>query len=407
MWNRNFILLLCSQLFSVFGNTIIQFSISLYVLDKTGSSTVFALISALSIISRVICLPFGGVLSDRVSKKKLMIIMDFIYLLLSIGLVLSVFSDNTVFIMGAITVVIGMVSSFETPVVQSAIPIVCKKEDISQANGIITSVAMLSNILGPIIAGIVYRFDQAYMVFIICGFLFAVAVISEILLKLPNNSRWNSTSSILSVVYEDLREVVEYLKGKKVILRISLIAFLLNLFISSFISVIIPYTVRVSWNISSELFGVMNMLFAIGGLMGSAFVGIYAKKINSKITTKLLILNSFLFMALAFPYSELFNVNMSFWILTILATVLQGVFTLVSVQLISFIQMSTDIDMLGRVMSFVMMASMLAMPIGQFIFGIFGEILVGKSMIVVILITGFISILISIYSKNTFNKIEI
>lgn len=367
----------------------------------------FALISALSIISRVICLPFGGVLSDRISKKKLMIVMDFIYLLLSVGLVLSVFNENTVFIMGAITVAIGMVSSFETPVVQSAIPIVCKKEDISQANGIITSVAMLSNILGPIIAGIVYRFDQAYMVFIICGFLFAIAVISEILLKLPNNSRWNSTSSILNVVYEDLREVVEYLKGKKVILRISLIAFLLNLFISSFISVIIPYTVRVSWSISSELFGVMNMIFAIGGLMGSTFIGIYAKKINSKITTKLLILNSFLFMALAFPYSELFNVNTSFWILTILATVLQGVFTLVSVQLISFIQMSTDIDMLGRVMSFVMMTSMLAMPIGQFIFGIFGEILAGKSMILVILITGFISILISIYSKNTFNKIEI
>ena len=68
--NKNFNLLIGSQLFSVLGTTIVQFVISLYVLDITKSALTFSVIASLSIVGRLICLPFCGVLADRLPKKK-------------------------------------------------------------------------------------------------------------------------------------------------------------------------------------------------------------------------------------------------------------------------------------------------------------------------------------------------
>lgn len=66
---KNFLLLMGSQLFSVLGTTVIQFVISLYVLDITHSALLFSVITSLSIIGRIVCLPFCGILADRLSKK--------------------------------------------------------------------------------------------------------------------------------------------------------------------------------------------------------------------------------------------------------------------------------------------------------------------------------------------------
>lgn len=175
--NKNFILLVGSQLFSVFGAAIVQFAISLYVLDKTGSMATFSLVLSLSMVSRIIFLPFGGIVADRFPKRKLMIIMDFIYFLMALILAFGIFKGYGIIIMAIVSIVLGIVSSFETPIVQSSIPIVCTRENIPQANGIINSVAMLSNIIAPILAGIIYSYKNSYISFIIFSIFFLLAVI--------------------------------------------------------------------------------------------------------------------------------------------------------------------------------------------------------------------------------------
>ena len=43
-FNRNFILMIIGQIISLFGNAILRFSLSLYVLQVTGSASIFATI---------------------------------------------------------------------------------------------------------------------------------------------------------------------------------------------------------------------------------------------------------------------------------------------------------------------------------------------------------------------------
>lgn len=404
--NKNFNLLIGSQLFSVLGTTIVQFVISLYVLDITKSALTFSVIASLSVVGRLICLPFCGVLADRLPKRNLMLVMDGLYLVLSVGLFLVTRLVNPVPAIGVLTVIIGMVSAFETPVVQSAIPVICTEEEIPRANGIISSIGTLGTVLGPIIAGIIYRFDAVYQIFVITGVLFIIAIFCEVLLAIPVQTQTAAEGTLFQVVAGDLKEVAQYLKAQKVIVKVALVAFLLNFFLASFIQVIIPYVSRIQLGVSDAQFGVMNTIFALGSLLGTVVYGVIANRLNETSITKNLILVSILFGLLVIPFGIIQNAMLAFWMMTIIVASAMGVVTVVSVQLIVYIQLVSDKALLGRIMSLVMIVTTLAVPLGQVMYGSFAAAASESMLLVLIIATSLVTVLIAIFSIRIFKQMN-
>lgn len=404
--NKNFNLLIGSQLFSVLGTTIVQFVISLYVLDITKSALTFSVIASLSVVGRLICLPFCGVLADRLPKRNLMLVMDGLYLVLSVGLFLVTRLANPVPAIGVLTVIIGMVSAFETPVVQSAIPVICTEEEIPRANGIISSIGTLGTVLGPIIAGIIYRFDAVYQIFVITGVLFIIAIFCEVLLAIPVQTQTVAEGTLFQVVAGDLKEVAQYLKAQKVIVKVALVAFLLNFFLASFIQVIIPYVSRIQLGVSDAQFGVMNTIFALGSLLGTVVYGVIANRLNETSITKNLILVSILFGLLVIPFGIIQNAMLAFWMMTIIVASAMGVVTVVSVQLIVYIQLVSDKALLGRIMSLVMIVTTLAVPLGQVMYGSFAAAASESMLLVLIIATSLVTVLIAIFSIRIFKQMN-
>ena len=405
--NKNFNLLIGSQLFSVLGTTIVQFVISLYVLDITKSALTFSVIASLSIVGRLICLPFCGVLADRLPKRNLMLLMDCLYLVLSIGLFLVTRLENPVTAIGILTVIIGMVSAFETPVVQSAIPIICKEEEIPRANGIISSNGTLGTVLGPILAGIIYRFDAVYQIFMITAALFLIAIFCEVLLNIPVQAQAAMNGTLFQVVVGDLKEVANYLKAQKVIVKVAAVAFLLNFFLASFIQVIIPYVSRIQLGATDAQFGLMNTILAIGSLLGTVVYGVIANRLNETSITKNLILVAILFSLLVIPFGLIQNSTLAFWLMTVIVASAMGVVTVVSVQLIVYIQLVSDKALLGRIMSLVMIVTTLAIPLGQVMYGSFAAAASTKMLLVLIIATSIVTILIAIFSIRIFKQMRV
>ena len=405
--NKNFNLLIGSQLFSVLGTTIVQFVISLYVLDITKSALTFSVIASLSIVGRLICLPFCGVLADRLPKRNLMLLMDCLYLVLSIGLFLVTRLENPVTAIGILTVIIGMVSAFETPVVQSAIPIICKEEEIPRANGIISSIGTLGTVLGPILAGIIYRFDAVYQIFMITAALFLIAIFCEVLLNIPVQAQAAMNGTLFQVVVGDLKEVANYLKAQKVIVKVAAVAFLLNFFLASFIQVIIPYVSRIQLGATDAQFGLMNTILAIGSLLGTVVYGVIANRLNETSITKNLILVAILFSLLVIPFGLIQNSTLAFWLMTVIVASAMGVVTVVSVQLIVYIQLVSDKALLGRIMSLVMIVTTLAIPLGQVMYGSFAAAAKTKMLLVLIIATSIVTILIAIFSIRIFKQMRV
>lgn len=76
LFTPNFILLILSQLTSLFGNFILKLALSMFVLDVTGSAAVFAGILSLAAIPTILLSPFGGILADRCNRRNIMVALD-------------------------------------------------------------------------------------------------------------------------------------------------------------------------------------------------------------------------------------------------------------------------------------------------------------------------------------------
>ena len=73
---RNMFLLFAGRFISDFGTALFRFSLSLYVLDITGSSTLFSLILTLTILPGILVSIFAGAIVDKYDKKKIIGIAD-------------------------------------------------------------------------------------------------------------------------------------------------------------------------------------------------------------------------------------------------------------------------------------------------------------------------------------------
>ena len=162
--NRNFILLIIGQASSMFGTVLLKFTVSLLILDLTRSAALFGTITAISYLPPIFLSPIGGIMADRNDKRNLMIALDSLYGIMAILLVLSLSFSNVLVLITVIMVGLSIVSSFETPVVQSSIPLIQKKESLIQSNAIVSQINMLANLIGPLLAGLLYSaIGKAYL----------------------------------------------------------------------------------------------------------------------------------------------------------------------------------------------------------------------------------------------------
>ncbi len=87
LFNKNFLLLLQGKLVSNMGDVLYSVALSYWILETTGSKTIMGMILAMQTFVKVLFSPFGGVVSDRTSRKGIIVGSDFIC-----GCILSIVS---------------------------------------------------------------------------------------------------------------------------------------------------------------------------------------------------------------------------------------------------------------------------------------------------------------------------
>ena len=71
LFTRNFTLLILGQVSSLTGNYTLKFALSMYVLEQTGSASIFAGMLSAALLPTVLLSPFGGILADRANRKQI------------------------------------------------------------------------------------------------------------------------------------------------------------------------------------------------------------------------------------------------------------------------------------------------------------------------------------------------
>ena len=77
LWNANFILLWQGSLVSFIGDMLYQFALGFWVLEKTGSTAVMAIVIAAGYFPQIIIGIFAGTYVDRHDRKKIIVMADY------------------------------------------------------------------------------------------------------------------------------------------------------------------------------------------------------------------------------------------------------------------------------------------------------------------------------------------
>ena len=147
LFTKNFILLILGQVTSLFGNYILRLALSMYVLELTGSATIFAGILSIAIIPTILLSPFGGILADRANRRNIMVALDTLTGISVLCTAIFLSENNAVTTIGILLIILSILGAFETPTVQACIPTMLTGDNITKGNAVVNQVASLSYLI--------------------------------------------------------------------------------------------------------------------------------------------------------------------------------------------------------------------------------------------------------------------
>lgn len=405
LFNKDFLLVVIGQIISLFGNAILRFALPLYLLRETGSASLFGIVTAISFLPMIFLSFIGGILADRINKRNIMVILDFLTAFIVFIFFISFENVSIVPLIICIMILLYGISGTYQPTVQASIPALVTKENILSANAIINQISSLSNLLGPIIGGMLFGSFGISSILIISMICFFASAVMEIFIRIPFEKR-NDAIGVFSIVKKDFTDCTTYLKTQKpILIKIIALVAMFNLILSAMIMIGIPVIMVDIIGVSDELLGFSQGAFALGGLCGGILIAILGNKLKLKDSNYLLLICSLCVGVMAIPL--LFNMPKmtSYLIITIMNFVIMAFATMFTIQMISTIQTETPAHLVGKVIAFTMSVSMSAQPIGQAIYGVVFDKFANNIGIVLITVS-ILSILLSLISKKIFATIN-
>lgn len=405
LFQRDFTIMILGQIISLFGNAILRFSLSLYVLEVTGSAAVFGTILAVSMIPTVLLSPFGGVLADRLPKQKIMTILDFV----TAGLI--VFYDAVYGSAGnlaAVTIfmiLLTLIQAFYQPSVQASIPLLASQEQLMAANGIVMQVQALAGLLGPILAGMLYGIGGVKPILAASAVCFFLSAVMELFLRIPHEKR-EADGSPVRMALLDLKGAVTYLiRENTCLFKLLIVVAGINLFLSALFIIGLPYLVKIYLGMSAQAYGFAEAAMGMGSILGGLVSGLAGKKMPFKhshyflLGTPLLLIPVILILLFQAPGKMIYAV--------LLTSVMigMGFAALFTIAAQTFIQKSTPVHMLGKVGAFVSTICVCALPVGQAMYGGLFELFSGSPWVVVLVGT-VISMMLAYAAKRTLRNAE-
>lgn len=152
---RSLILVWAGQIVSLFGSGLTGFALGVWLYQRTGSASNFALVALCSVLPQLLLSPFAGVLVDRYPRRWMIALAD-------TGSALCTLAAAALFLDGQIQVwhiylVTGLSASFgalQAPASGALIAALLPKEQLARANGMLQLGQGLAEILAPALAGV-------------------------------------------------------------------------------------------------------------------------------------------------------------------------------------------------------------------------------------------------------------
>lgn len=311
--HRNFRLFWFGQLISLIGTWMQTTAQAWLVLELTHSAWLLGLVGALQFLPVMLLSLFGGVLADRIPKRKVLLFTQSFAMLQASALWILVASGQVrlwhVLLLASL---LGLTNSVDMPTRQAFVVEMVGREDLPNAIALNSSLFNMARIIGPGLGGLLIAWLGVAPLFLLNAVSFIAVIIGLALINLNNlygrviieTLRKNRPKqSTLQSVHEGLA----YVSRTPSVLLIIAVVGVISLFGINF-NVVLPLFATDVLHAGPEGFGFISSAFGLGSL----FSALWLAWGNNKPNIQQLLLGAFAFciLEILFAISHLYLLSL-------------------------------------------------------------------------------------------------
>ena len=351
--NTNFLFLWAATLFSSFALAFFTFSQTWYIAKTLNLEASLGVVFVALSVPRLIFMIIGGAVADKFPKKNIMFYSNIIRAIL-VATILTWFivGDVTLYTFALFALFFGLADAFFWSADGSILPELVEKSRLTQANSLTQMTNQASVILGPVLGGILIKFTNYETIFSITILLLIVAAIlvQKIQFTMPEQKDTDKG------MFTSIKEGILYVKESPFLSTFLICSAFLNLFLIGPMQVGFPLFVKNVLHGDSLQFSYLEASVGGGMAIGAVIVGL--KNINRRRGLFCIIM-----MLLSGVFFLSINFSTVLW-QALLAGMFYGItIAMAIVPLMAMIQSTVKEEMMGRVMSLLMLSSMGFIPL--------------------------------------------
>ena len=355
--NQRFRVFFVAQSISSIGSFVQIVAQSWLVLELSDSGTALGVVTALQFAPLLLLGPIGGVIADRVDNRGLLIATSCLAGLNAAGLALMVSGGHaTVWRVGGLALVLGLIMPFERPAAQAILYELCGPTEVTGAVALNALLQPVSRLAGAAIAGVLISTLGLASCFAANSASYAIVAGALVwLLGQPLYARRRATAG-----KGQLREGLRYARDTPAIRRTLLLLFVIGLCAYNF-GTTVPAMVKFEFRAGADGLAFAQSISALGAVVaGIVVAGLRHPTVRN--------------MAIA---AMVFGVSMIAWgfVPTMIGWSLFGILvgcasTSFTMLVQTVLQRESDPAMLGRVMSLFALGFFGTTPLGALLAGV-------------------------------------
>lgn len=261
---RNYRLYFIGQTISVSGVWMQRVAQSWLVLDLTGSGTAVGLVTALQFLPILVLAPLGGVVADRVDKRRLLYVTQsaagVIAAVLGVLVVAGLVQLWMIFVLAG---ALGVAGSLDVPTRQAFVLEMVGREAISNAISLNSVLVNLARVLGPSAAGVIIVTAGTGPAFLINA-VSHIALISALLMMRPEELASVPPKPRTS---RQLREGLRYVRSTPAVLTPLLLMAVAGTFAYEY-QIVLPLFARFVFDGNAATYATMTAVMGAGAVVG-------------------------------------------------------------------------------------------------------------------------------------------
>ena len=351
--NRHAVQLISRGAINKIGNMLYDYGNSVWLASMgTIGKTVLGIYQISELVTGILVNPFGGVISDRFSRRKILMTTDLVCGLLCLAI--SFITNDNLMIAALIfaNIVQAIAFGFSRPANKAIITEVVEKDEIVTYNAHLELVLQVVSVCSPVFSFLVLQFASLHMPLLLDALTFFIAFVLVAFLPKEEAKVQERKQFTGKDIFSDIKDGLDYIWHQKEIFFLLLVASSVNFFFAAF-EFLLPFSNRL-YRVKGAYATILT-LGAIGSILGA----LVANKMKSsmKILLFLLLMAGIgvFMMGLPLPPYLSFSGNL----------VCEFFVTIFDIHVFTQVQTKVEDDYLGRVLSTIYTLAVLFMPIAK------------------------------------------